>query len=67
MNKYAIAITIAKMEGDKVDASRIQSLLYVIDASSKENAIGTAMSFHQVKNSFELGYVICHVNTADIK
>lgn len=65
MKRFAVALTIFKMVGDKMDATTVRSLLYIIDAVNRENAIGTAISINQTQNVLADGYVITHTNVAD--
>lgn len=67
MEKFAVAITIAKVTSVGIMPTGISSQLYIINSPDKQHALGFVMEHADIKKALKDGYFIAHTNVALVK
>lgn len=67
MEKFAVAITIAKVTSVGIMTTGISSQLYIVNSPDKVQALGFVMEHADIKKALKDGYFIAHTNVALVK
>lgn len=67
MEKFAVAITIAKVTSVGIMPTGISSQLYIVNSPTKVEALGFVMEHYDIKKALKDGYFIAHTNVALVK
>lgn len=67
MEKFAVAITIAKVTSIGIMPTGISSQLYIVNSPDKVQALGFVMEHADIKKALKDGYFIAHTNVALVK